>query len=405
MNSNCIDLAKPGTGPIGFSHAPMPSLDFEKYNGSFNLSFRSKSDLNMNPQPEGVVKSAYSNSPQNREGYYVPETDRGELSPTAETQVNIVGGQQFQNRLQDDIKPTTKETLLFSYSGNIAPVSKNQALYSQFIPEYLNVNNTSVRVGGSSNYGLRTAAEYSYFNNPGPTTMNNSVMQNPDTIYSNLWKRPDFNVDGPGTFKDAIPDGSKFQNYRLIEKPTTNGLKLHRNLETESSELHSKSQLLGGPITGIENRFTASYQIEPLLTNPLHKIWNPDNKGELPTFFCNTSPEDYSYVNMKRIPESEYSKGGFNGTWVPDGSKDSANSYILGLSNGIHNERLEWTHDINNRPGVVYSSDKVLPGGCYSGNRSLNDLYTNDPSLISKAYPYYDNTFTTIGDPSAGIVK
>jgi hypothetical protein len=35
---SCFDAATPGTGPLGFSHAPMPSLDFEKFNDSFNLS-------------------------------------------------------------------------------------------------------------------------------------------------------------------------------------------------------------------------------------------------------------------------------------------------------------------------------------------------------------------------------
>ena len=399
--SMSFDTATPGTGPMGAVHAPMQSLDFEKFNGSYNLSLRSKSDLNFNPQPEGVVKIASANSPENRSGIYAIDTDRGELSPTIETQINMTGQQQFQNRLQDQIKPTIKETTLFSYDGAIAPVTKSQALYSQFIPQYATIGNKTVRIGGSSNFGLKSATDYSYFPGAGTTGLNNSVLQNPDVVISNLWKRPDFNVDGPGTFNGAIPDGSKFQNYRLITQPTTNGLKLNYNLETQGSSLHDYSQLLNTTVDGIENRYTASYQIAPLLTNPLNVIWNPDDKGEIPSFYCNTNPQDFAYENFKNLPQDTFIEGGYNQVWGVDPSKDSTNAYMLGLEQGIHNGRIEWEQGLNNRPGVIYDSEKALPATCYSGNRSVDDLYFNDPAEISRAF---FNTYTTLGDPSAGFI-
>ena len=400
---SCFDAAVPGTGPLGFGNAP--SLDFEKFNGSYNLSLRSKSDLNLNPQPEGVIKSTFADLPVSRDNAYVIDTDRGELYPTIETQINVTGQQQFQNRLQDTVRPTSKETTIYSYDGSVAPVTKSQALYTQYIPQYTNIGNKSVRIGGSSNYGLRSATDYSYFAGAGTTAINNNVLQNPDVVVSNLWKRPDFNVDGPGTFKEARPDGTKYQNYRLITTPTTNGLKLNYNLETQNSDLHSYSQMLGKNVEGIENRYTASYQIAPLLTNPLHVIWDPENKGEIPAFYCNTSPQDYSYSNMKKLPEDEYIQGGYNGTWAMDNSKDSTNAYILGLENGIHNNKLEWVQGPNDRPGVIYDPNIPVPGLCYSGARSIQDLYQNNATEISRAYPYTDNTYTTLGDPSAGFIK
>jgi hypothetical protein len=400
---SCFDAAVPGTGPLGFGNAP--SLDFEKFNGSYNLSLRSKSDLNLNPQPEGVIKSTFADLPVSRDNAYVIDTDRGELYPTIETQINVTGQQQFQNRLQDTVRPTSKETTIYSYDGSVAPVTKSQALYTQYIPQYTNIGNKSVRIGGSSNYGLRSATDHSYFAGAGTTAINNNVLQNPDVVVSNLWKRPDFNVDGPGTFKEARPDGTKYQNYRLITTPTTNGLKLNYNLETQNSDLHSYSQMLGKKVEGIENRYTASYQIAPLLTNPLHVIWDPENKGEIPAFYCNTSPQDYSYSNMKKLPEDEYIKGGYNGIWAMDNSKDNTNAYILGLENGIHNNKLEWVQGHNDRPGVVYDPNIPVPGLCYSGARSIQDLYQNNATEISRAYPYTDNTYTTLGDPSAGFIK
>lgn len=400
---SCFDAAAPGTGPLGFGNAP--SLDFEKFNGSFNLSLRSKSDVNLNPQPEGSIKSAFGDAPISRDNAYVIATDRGELYPTIETQVNVTGQQQFQNRLQDTIRPTTKETTIYTYDGAVAPVTKAQALYTQFIPQYAKIGEKTIRVGGSSNYGLKSATDYSYFPGASTTGINNSVLQNPDVTVNNLWKRPDFNVDGPGTFKEARPDGSKYQNYRLITKPTTNGLKLDYNLETENSDLHSYSPLLGKKINGIENRYTASYQISPLFENPLNIIWNPEHKGEMPAFYCNTSPQDYSYSNMKNLPENEYTQGGYNEVWSPDDSKVSANAYILGLEKGIHNERIEWVQGHNDRPGVVYDPDIPVPGMCYSGNRSIDDFFQNNKTEKSRAYPFTDNTYTTLGDPSAGFIK
>jgi hypothetical protein len=119
---------------------------------------------------------------------------------------------------------------------------------------------------GASNYGLRDATNYSYFPGAAPTGVNQSALQNPDVRVDNLWQKPDFNIDGPGTFKGAIPNGERFTQYRRITDPTTNGLKLNYNLETDGGSIHDYSELLGKQVDGIENRYTASYQIAPLLT-------------------------------------------------------------------------------------------------------------------------------------------
>ena len=400
-----FDAAVPGTGPMALVGAPNQSIEYTKYNSSYNLSLRSKSDLNYNPIPEGFVKIAGPKSETNRSGVYAIDTDRGELSATAYTQVNVKGARQFSNRLQDMVRPTTKETTLFTYDAAAAPVHTNPSLYSQFIPEYAKIGDKNVRIGGATNFGLRTAAEYSYFAGASTTGCNNNVIQNPDEIYKNVWKRPDFNVDGPGTFKNAQPDGARFQNYKNIAKPTSNALKFNYNLETDGSTIHDYSPLLGKEANGIENRYTASYQIAPLLSNPLHVIWNPDNKGEVPAYYCNTNPQDFSYSNMKNIPKNTFVETqGYNNTWINDPTKNSANAYILGMDGGIHNERIEWKQGLNDRPGVIYNSEIALPSTCYSGSRSVDDLYSGNDDIIKKTYPFADNTYTTLGDPSAGFI-
>lgn len=405
--SPCLyfDAATPGVGPMGMVNAPAQSVELAKYNGSYNLSLRSKSDLNLNPQPEGNVYFGFPKSGQTREGIYAIETDRGELSATAYTQVNTTGQKTFQNRLQDPVRPTTKETTLFNHDGGMGLNIPAQSLYSNFIPTYTNIEGSKVRTGGASNFGLKSATDFSYFPGVSVTGVNNNIILNPDAQIKQLWKRPDFNVDGPGTYKGSRPDATRFQNYNIIAKPVSNALKFTYNLETNGSDLHDYSPLLGKKTKGIENRYTSSYQIEPLFSNPLNIIWNPDNKGEIPSFYCNTGPQDFSYMNMAKLPGDKFIKSDFNDAWQNDNSKSSSNAYVLGIDKGIHNNRIEWNQEPNSRPGIILSPEKAAPAICYSGNRSVNDLFMDNQNDISRAYPYTDKMYTTLGDPLAGFIK
>lgn len=435
MSCTYFDQAWPGTGPPGLVSAPSQTVELAKYDDSYNLSLRSKSDFNLNPQPEGFVTSAYPKAERNREGVYAIETDRGELSATAYTQVNVSGNKSFQIRLQDDIRPTMKETTLYAYEGGAAPLQNKQSVYSQYYPSYANLDGKSVRVGGSSNFGLKSAMDYSYFSTPGPTAINGSVISNPDArIGKNTQPVPDFNVDGSGTLYGAIPDGSKFQNYRLITTPTSSGLRFNFNVETEGDSLpekqvkssftnvkssnnsstgvptewngkyeHNYSQLLGKKINGIENRYTSSYQIAPLLTNPLTVVWDPTDKGEIPAFYGLSEPVDFAYMNMKNLPPDEFVNGGYNNVWQNDTSKCSSNAYILNIEKGVRNNRIEWDQGINTASGVVLDRQnvniKTLPDKTYGGKYSVFDQYLRNERL-----PFYDGMYTTLGDPLAGII-
>jgi hypothetical protein len=400
-----FDQAVPGTGPPKLVSASAPSVESAKYNDSFNLSLRSKSDLTLNPTPEGFIKTAFPKFEKTREGIYAIETDRGELSQTMETQANLKGQRQFQNRLQDTVRPTTKETTIYTYNGSVAPVTQAQSEYSTFIPYYAKIGDQNVRINGASNYGLRSATNYSYIPGAAPTGINTQAIQNPDVRVDNLWQRPDFNVDGPGTFKGVIPDGGRFQQYRKITAPTSSGLKFNYNLETDGGSLHDYSQLLGKQVDGIENRYTASYQIAPLFTNPLSVIWDPNNAGELPAFYTNQSPQDFAYMNLKKLPNNEYTSGGYNPVWEPNMSKDSTNSFMFDMESGVYNPMINWKQGHNDRVGIIYpEANKVLPGASYSGNRSLDDMFQGDQEAIDKAYPFVNQRYITYGNPNGGQI-
>ena len=377
------DFAMPATGPMKLSGGIGPhSIEIEKYL-TYNTSMRSKNDLNMNPQPEGNVSIGFSHQLENREGVYAIQTDRGSLYPTIETQVNFKGSEKFVNRLQDPVKPTMKDTLLHTHNGNIGNVIKNPTDYSQFLPTYVEINGKKVQVSGYDNYGLKTALEHSYIPGPATTGLNNNVIQDPDVVYNNVWKRPDNNSDGPGTLAHVSSDTTRSQMYTRITEPTSTGNRLTYNLESGN-----EVEMFGQRVSGIEERFTASYQITPLLNNPLHKIWNPNDSGEIPAFYCDGNAADYSYIHQTRLPEDSFMPGNNN-----------SNSYLLNLGEGLHNERIEWEKSINNKPGVIYTPDSMNPGKCYSSARSVEDIY--DSKLIN----YQNNTYTTLGDPTAGFIN
>ena len=426
MSCTYFDQAVPGTGPPGLV-VPSQSIDWAKYDGSFNLSLRSKSDLNLNPQPEGFVGAAYPKSETNREGVYALETDRGELSATAYTQVNISGQKTFQNRLQDELKPTMKETTLYAYDGTPHSAVSNPSLYSQYYPQRSLINGKEIRTGGSSNFGLKSALDYSYFSTPGPTSANGSVISNPNArIGINTKPVPDFNVDGSGTLYGAIPDAGRFQQYRVISKPTTSGLRFNYNLETQSdapvsikenfegsppkvksewngNSVHNYSELLGHNVDGIENRYTASYQIAPLLTNPLNVIFNPTDKGTIPPFYGNAEPNDFAYMQLKKLPPDEWIPGGYNDTWQNDPEKTSTNSYILNIEPGVHNDRIEWRQGLNTVAGPIYNRQNMegnlFPDKAYGGKYSVFEQYLRNDKLQG-----YDGMYTTLGDPNAGQI-
>jgi len=385
------DLAVPGTGPMKMIGPSKPSTELEKFR-TYNTSMRSKNDLHLSPHPDGNIKTAFGSKPNVRQGIYAIQTDRGQLNATVETQTNMKGRTLFQNRLQDKVKPTTKDTLLHTAEGNVGGTLTKQTEYSSIIPTYVDVNGKKVRVSGNTNYSLKTAAEHSYTPAAQTTGLNNSVFQDPDKNIANLWKRPDNNVDGPGTFKGALPDNTRSQRHKIISTPTSNGLRLTYNLEA------SEANVLGQVLPGVEERFTSAYQIAPLMSNPLHKIWNPDDKGDLPAFYTNSNPADFSYIHQTKLPNSEFIPGA------------SSNSYVLGLSKGLQNNNLQWSQDINRKPGVIYDENNLAPGKSYSGSLSIAQLYplqNTGSDYCRDNYGQYglrNDIITTLGDPTAGFL-
>jgi hypothetical protein len=76
------------------------------------------------------------------------------------------------------------------------------------------------------------------------------------------------------------------------------------------------------------------------------------------------------------------------------------------MANGVHNKRIEWAYEVNDKPGHVYDNQNITPGKSYSGTRSVSDMYMNS---IRPSMNNYDEIvrrdYITYGDPDAGFVK
>ena len=59
IGCSVFDQAVPGTGPPGLVSAKAPNVETAKYNDSFNLSLKSRSDYNLNPTPDGFIKTSF----------------------------------------------------------------------------------------------------------------------------------------------------------------------------------------------------------------------------------------------------------------------------------------------------------------------------------------------------------
>ena len=88
----------------------------------------------------------------------------------------------------------------------------------------------------------------------------------------------DQNYDGPGTLRQALPDGSKYQYQYIIVK-----------IHPDPNRLQA-----------VDDRQVAGYQVNQLQQNPL-SIYTVNPESKIPSLFEFIQPDSYSTM----VPESE----------------------------------------------------------------------------------------------------
>ena len=367
MSNLNVDLAAPGSGPAK-AVVPQQTTEKAKWDRTYDTSLRSKSDVNITPSTGGFVLG--QKQPKDRHGVYVLETDRGELGATINTQIGLKGHNKPTNHLQDEARTTMKETLNYSRMGPMMDaVTKKAPSYSSVDPTFVtDAQGKKIRVSGIDNYSLKATTNYSYM----PGANRGWVIQDPDNRVSNLYQRPDKNINGTSTIQRAQPDAGRFQQYRMMPTPQFSGNRESFNLESSDG-------------SGMETRYIDAYNIQTQFNQPLNQVYNPKSKGTIPPLYTNSQPTDYSTFKMVKPPQNEPYRPGLN----------SINSYVLGMNNGFYNPMMEYTQERNTRPGQIIDG-VAQPGKSYSGQVTLNQMYGDRQGII-KGNKFIE-PYMTLGD-------
>lgn len=136
--------------------------------------------------------------------------------------------------------------------------------------------------GGYKTNGLR-AATLAINWNSGPGREN--IRLDPEAAMGkiNFKGLNDFKLDGPGTFQQALPDGSRYQFANIMTAPKPSANKL----------------------IGLDDRQIASYQVTALKNNPL-SIFTSNAAGEIPNLYAFNQPN--TYTSMTPAPKAKIVK-------------------------------------------------------------------------------------------------
>jgi hypothetical protein len=332
-------------------------------------------------------------------------------------------------------KTTTKETTDYSYAGILGNsgsvnVPTNYSQYTGYnggsgdSPNggIIGFNNkVQSRVGGADTATIRGSTLIENWVAPAGRQ---NILQDPDELLGkiNFGIKYDENYNGPGTIRQALPDGARFQFMNYMAVPHANANKL----------------------IAVDDRQTAGYQVNQLQNNPL-SIYTVEPKGEIPSFFAHMEPDDYStMVNIPadnlRQPSSDgtiegsgiesgkvvqvypvqsspnriIEKEGFHNKYSVMGMIDNKNKNIISNPNSdlIYNMSTDDNNSVNsfiyqkqkpnNNPsftGKTYSGPLNLEQKITIGGKNEPNVYGNLTNTSSADVPYYAGMAQGINNP------
>ena len=285
----------------------------------------------------------------------------------------------------DDLpKVSTRETTEYAYAGNVARGDLAVTQYNEYtgFNSPPNENGNAAKVGGADTVTIRGST---LVQNWTPIAGRQNLRQDAEGIMGKIdfgTFGNDENYNGPGTLRQALPDGSRYQYKNYLATPRANPNRM----------------------MAVDTRQIAGYQVNQLQNNPL-SIYTVSPEAPIPGYECQVEPSNFSSVVTKPQDElvqpdepgdSGWSEGmvtevypiqsnkskGMGG--VMGGVGSNPNSDLIYNKPGVYGENYKESFGFEKEPHVnplivheyVANDKPVFTGKCYSGDPNLNQQIT-----------------------------
>lgn len=373
-----FDPASAGTGPLAPVHGGHVFHNPITYM-STDHNIRVKADNQTVAHHLSNVTSASGASRgrvQDKSTLTVFTTNRGNINPVMETQVNVKGPvntKQF--AYLDGARTTTKQTGLFTWNGGVTNHIPNQMTQSHYT--------TKDGSGGATSIPTNKDPIIGYI--PGGSRVTGNMTQvSPGEVNFREMDNDRIRTQGSGTLHQAIPELSRINP---VLKEHSGVVQFNPNRTQQEDHTRTDCSLVDG-----------------LLTNGF-SIYNNGKKDELvyPSFMCDSRASDYSpykttTVKKEEIPERDIPRA----IPVYNSHRNGNEVIVRNVTGGNTENPLLFT-----KRELICSPS--VHGQCYSGdiNNSgvATDAFTLDTARYAKPPAYYgiNNAVSLNTSPFSGM--